>query len=137
MALNCLSNTIRSIAKLTLLLLFIPSFAVLSGCSVAATSSTSSPLQKEQANYATGVVPAEFFGMVVKQPGLQPAVQAGARRLWDSGVSWAALEPAPGSFNWAILDQEVAAAEAAGAEVTLTLGMTPTWASSQPALPSS
>ena len=130
------SNPIQSITKLTLLLLSIPSLAALSGCSVAAGPAGSSPLQKEQTSYATGTVPADFFGMVVKQPGLQPAVHAGARRLWDSGVSWAALEPASGSFSWATLDQEVASAEAAGAEVTLTLGMTPTWASSQPALAS-
>ncbi len=130
------STQIRSITKLTLLLLSIPSLAVLSGCSVAAGPAGSSPLQKEQASYATGTVPAEFFGMVVKQPGLQPAVHTGARRLWDSGVSWAALEPAPGSFDWSTLDQEVASAQTAGAEVTLTLGMTPTWASSQPALAS-
>ena len=136
MALNCQSNTVRSIAKLSLLLLSIPSLAAFSGCSVAAGAGASSPVQKEQASYATGIVPAEFFGMVVKQPGVQPAVRAGARRLWDSGVSWAAVEPAPGSFDWSTLDQEVASAETAGAEVTLTLGMTPTWASSQPALPS-
>ncbi len=136
MALNRRSNTVRSIAKLSLLLLSIPGVAALSGCSVAAGPGVSSPLQKEQASYATGIVPAEFFGMVVKQPGVQPAVRAGARRLWDSGVNWAAVEPAPGSFAWSTLDGEVASAEAVGAEVTLTLGMTPTWASSQPALPS-
>jgi hypothetical protein len=74
--------------------------------------------------------------MVVKSPALQPTVLIGTRRLWDSGVTWAAVEPAPGSFNWSTLDAEVSSAQASGAEVTLTLGMTPAWASSQPALAS-
>ncbi len=107
------------------------------GCSVGATSGAASPLQKEQTAESTGVVPSEFFGMVVKTPGVEPGVAAASRRLWDSGVTWAALEPASGSFVWTTLDAEVAAAAQAGAQVTLTLGMTPAWASSQPGLASS
>ncbi len=119
-----------------LLLLFLILLSLLPlGCSVGVNAGTST-LQKEATAQSTGVVPANFFGMVVRVPGTSPAVQAGARRLWDSGVTWAALEPAPGSFDWSTLDGEVAAARAAGAEVTLTLGMTPTWASSQPSLAS-
>jgi hypothetical protein len=75
--------------------------------------------------------------MVVKNSADQPTVPSGSRRLWDSGVTWAALEPAQGSFVWSTLDAEVAAAQAQGAAITLTLGMTPAWASSQPTLPSS
>ena len=102
------------------------------GCAVSATGPAASNLQKEAAAESTGVLPARFFGLVVKDPSMHAAVASGARRLWDSGVTWAALEPSQGQFNWSTLDAEVAAATGAGAEVTLTLGMTPAWASSQP-----
>ncbi len=108
------------------------------GCSISASGPLASSVQADQAALATGIVPARFFGMVVKNPALQPpTIQVGARRLWDSGVSWAQLEPARGTFVWTTLDAEVAAAEQAGAAITLTLGMTPSWASSNPAATSS
>ncbi len=103
------------------------------GCAVGASSGVPSTQQVNQAATGTGVVAPLFFGMVVRSPALQPTILIGTRRLWDSGVTWAAVEPSPGSFNWSTLDAEVSAAQASGAEVTLTLGMTPAWASSQPA----
>ena len=106
------------------------------GCAVGVSGPMSSSLQKEQAALSTGTIAPSFFGMVVKTPGAQAAVTVGSLRLWDSGVTWASLEPARGSFQWSTLDREVASAEAAGQQITLTLGMTPTWASSQPALSS-
>ncbi|HEY0784726.1 MAG TPA: endo-1,4-beta-xylanase [Acidobacteriaceae bacterium] len=106
------------------------------GCAVSASSSVGSSQQSSQAATSTGMVRPEFFGMVVKSVAHVPSVETGSRRLWDCGVTWAAVEPVQGSFRWATLDAEVAAAQAAGAEVTLTLGMTPTWASSQPTSPS-
>ena len=107
------------------------------GCAVSSSSSPSSAQQNAQAATSTGVVTPQFFGMVVRSSTHQPSVAVGSQRLWDAGVTWAALEPAEGSFAWDTLDAEVSAAQAAGAEVTLTLGMTPTWASSQPGLASS
>jgi hypothetical protein len=74
--------------------------------------------------------------MVVKAPADTPLVAVGSRRLWDAGVTWAALEPRRGSFSWSTLDAAVDAAEQQGEQVVLTLGMTPTWASSEPTLPS-
>ncbi len=106
------------------------------GCAVGVSGAVNSSAAKAQQETSTGVVAPAFFGMVVKSPTVQPAVATGARRLWDSGVTWAALEPAKGQFVWTTLDAEVAAAQQAGAQVTLTLGLTPTWASSQPSLPS-
>ncbi len=103
------------------------------GCAVSATGPAASTAQKEAAAQSTGVLPSRFFGLVVKDPSMQAAVASGARRLWNSGVTWAALEPSQGQFNWSTLDAEVEAAGQSGAEITLTLGMTPTWASSQPA----
>jgi hypothetical protein len=99
------------------------------GCAVSP-SSASSPLQKQQTAASTGILPAQFFGLVVRDPAAQPSVAAGSRRLADSGVSWAAIEPAQGVFVWAMLDQEVAIARQSGVQLMLTLGSTPTWAQS-------
>ncbi len=125
-------NRLGTIATLSLLMLLALVFYFPLGCSVGATGAAASPIAKAQAAESTGVIPPQFFGMVVKNPAGQAAVAVGSRRLWDSGVTWAALEPAQGSFAWQTLDAEVAAADEAGAQVTLTLGMTPTWASSAP-----
>ncbi len=100
------------------------------GC---ATGSGFGNSQAAQAAY-TGTVGQGFFGMVVENPTVQPSVTIGARRLVDPSVSWAALEPARGAFSWSALDAEVAASQ--GQSVTLVLGMTPKWASSNPTLAS-
>ncbi len=128
-------NTARRLARCTsllLLLLLCLVFYFPLGCAVGASSGVTSTAQQNQAGTSTGVIAPQFFGMVVKSDVHQPTVLIGARRLWDSGVTWAALESASGSFNWTALDAEVSSAQAAGIEVTLTLGMTPAWASSQP-----
>ncbi len=124
----------REVSRFCFFLLMLLGFLPM-GCSVAVSGGGNSTVAREQAALATGAVPAQFFGMVVKGPGT-PTVSSGGRRLWDCGVSWAALEPEAGVFQWATLDAEVASAEAAGAEVTLTLGMTPSWASAVPGAPS-
>lgn len=126
------SNFLKTALRIAFICLLAATLYFPLGCAVSATGPVSSSLSKQQAALATKQIPAQFFGLVVKNAATQPAVAAGARRLWDSGVTWAALEPAQGQFNWAVLDAEVSAAEQAGAEVTLTLGMTPTWASSDP-----
>ncbi len=102
------------------------------GCAVGASANLPTTVQANQAATSTYTVAPQYFGMVVKSAAIVPVVQTGSRRLWDSGVTWAALEPAPGVFTWATLDREVQSAQASGAAVTLTLGMTPTWASSAP-----
>lgn len=56
----------------------------------------------------------------------------GSVRLWDTGTTWARLQPEPGHFDWSRLDRLVAGAEARGAEVTLVLGSTPAWAAADP-----
>ena len=113
-------------------MLVAPTLALTLGCGVGATSGSDSALNQQQAEASTGIVGAQFFGMVVKASGAEPLVAVGSRRLWDSGVTWAAIEPNPGNFQWQTLDAEVSAAEQQGQQVVLTLGMTPAWASSQP-----
>ena len=62
-----------------------------------------------------------------------PVARFGTLRLWDSGTTWTALEPLRGVWNFAPLDTWVAAAQANGVpDIILTLGQTPSWASSNP-----
>lgn len=62
-----------------------------------------------------------------------PSFPFGSWRLWDAYVSWAHLEPERGRWNFQRLDRYVELAEAHKIEITLTLGLTPAWASARPA----
>jgi len=59
-------------------------------------------------------------------------ITAGMHRLWDLGVTWKDINPAPGQFTWATLDAEVRQAEESGSVPMLVLGMTPSWAAANP-----
>jgi len=61
-----------------------------------------------------------------------PAIPLGGFRTWDSGVVWASIEPAKGTFNWSWLDIDTTEAQKRGVQILLTLGFTPQWASSDP-----
>jgi hypothetical protein len=56
----------------------------------------------------------------------------GSIRLWDTGVTWQAMQPHEGPIDFTRLDQIVADAWANGTEVTLVTAMTPTWAAAPP-----
>ena len=60
-----------------------------------------------------------------------PPDDFGMLRLWDSGTTWAALEPQRGTWLFGLLDRWVAAARP-GQDIILTLGQSPAWASSDP-----
>jgi hypothetical protein len=82
---------------------------------------------------ATGVtVPRQFFGQHDSRPESWPRVTVGSVRLWDAGVTWRDIERTPGSYDWSRLDTLVRVARAKGAEITLTLGQTPTFRVAQP-----
>lgn len=66
-----------------------------------------------------------FFGLHDTDASSWPALSVGSIRLWDAGVSWRDIETSPGVYDFSRLDAQVARANAAGAEVTLVLGMTP------------
>jgi hypothetical protein len=66
-----------------------------------------------------------FFGLHDTDASTWPALSVGSIRLWDAGVSWRDIETSPGVYDFSRLDAQVARANAAGAEVTLVLGMTP------------
>jgi hypothetical protein len=75
---------------------------------------------------AVGVtVDKRFFGVHDTDAASWPALSVGSIRLWDAGVSWREIETSPGVYDFTRLDAQVARANAAGAEVTLVLGMTP------------
>jgi hypothetical protein len=58
----------------------------------------------------------------------------GSIRLWDSGTTWAQMQPTDAPPDFTRLDQIVAAAWANGTEVTFVAAMTPTWAATPGAL---
>lgn len=61
-----------------------------------------------------------------------PTVEFGYLRLWDARVTWADVEPRKGQFQFSRLDAIVERAARHNVNVILTLGQTPTWASSDP-----
>ncbi|MDO8307087.1 MAG: fibronectin type III domain-containing protein [Actinomycetota bacterium] len=69
------------------------------------------------------------LGMAPEEAGV-PGVPAGYIRLWDMGVAWRDVNPAPGVWVWTVLDQRIAQVEAAGAKVLYVAGLTPEWAAS-------
>lgn len=74
-----------------------------------------------------------FFGQHLEDfsswPGiLTPPWPVKAIRLWDAGVTWCDLNPAPNQYNWAPLDSWLAYAADTGADLVYTFGDTPGWA---------
>ena len=52
-------------------------------------------------------------------------IHEGSVRLWDVGVQWRDIELSPHHYTWTTLDQLVSQAQAAHAEVTMVVAMTP------------
>jgi len=77
-----------------------------------------------------------FFGMsmtgkeVTGEP--WPTLPFSEIRLWDSAVPWSVLNPAPGVYNWALLDDWLEKAKQNDVEVAYCFGRVPGWASSAP-----
>lgn len=53
-------------------------------------------------------------------------------RLWDMKVAWRDVNPAPGVFDWSILDRRITQVESWGGRPLLVLGLTPQWAAADP-----
>jgi GH35 family endo-1,4-beta-xylanase len=68
-----------------------------------------------------------LFGMHDNRLASLSRPMTGSIRLWDMGVTWAEIETSPGSYNFGRLDQIVRAAMARKVEVTLVLGITPSF----------
>ena len=94
-----------------------------------------------QAEELTGVArmqrctpPSANFVSLGAAPEVQGAIPltAGMHRLWDLGVAWKDVNPAPGVFDWTTLDAEITQVEQSGSTPLLVLGMTPSWAAADP-----
>jgi len=77
-----------------------------------------------------------FFGMEAHKASPWPTVPFDEMRLWDSGTTWAELNPSDGVYNWKNLDGWLEQSQTHGIHLLLTLAMTPSWASSNPNDPS-
>jgi len=83
-------------------------------------------------------VPPDFFQMKTHWMRPWPVVPFGGLRLWDTGTTWAILNPSDGVYDWTNLDNWLAAAQDHGGNFSFlyTMAMTPQWASSDPGDPS-
>jgi polysaccharide biosynthesis protein PslG len=93
------------------------------------TSATNRTAQAPTSRY----IDSTFFGQHLENfpswPGiLTPPWPVTAIRLWDAGVTWCDLNPAPNQYNWAPLDSWLAYAANTGADLVYTFGNTPGWA---------
>ena len=59
----------------------------------------------------------------------------GSVRLWDVGVQWRDIELTPHHYTWTTLDQLVSQAQAAHADVTMVVAMTPDFYAADPRQP--
>jgi hypothetical protein len=87
--------------------------------------------------YAQQPVPASFFGMTMTggEAGAEPwpTIPFAGFRLWDSDVSWSVVNPAPGVYDWRLLDIWINRAEQNGnLDIDYCFGRVPAWASSDP-----
>jgi hypothetical protein len=80
-------------------------------------------------------VPRTFFGLHDASQQAYGRVRFGSLRLWDSGVTWRDVETAPGVYDWTRLDSLVSSAQAHRVQVTLVLGMTPSFYADAATLP--
>jgi len=75
------------------------------------------------------VVTGQLFGLhAPPDAGSNPSIPYGYQRLWDSGVSWAELNPARNQFNFEKMSKAITVAQAKNAAVMYVLGKTPAWA---------
>ncbi len=75
-----------------------------------------------------------MYGSINDNAGLQIVADAGARWATTS-LSWAAIEPTPGEYNWSSFDVSVQNAQAAGVELFVLIRENPEWAAPLPGGP--
>jgi len=76
-----------------------------------------------------------LFGVHDRSGVSYAAVHEGSVRLWDVGVRWNQVETAQGVYDWTRLDELVAGAQAAHAQVTMVVAGTPSFYASKPTKP--
>ena len=100
--------------------------------SVTPVASTPPTIPVDRHAHGPTVTSALFGTHVLHSATVWPSVPTTSERIWDDQVTWANIEPQPGVWDFSRLDQQVATARSHGASVIITLGQTPTWASSRP-----
>lgn len=72
------------------------------------------------------------FGLHVPRiaDGVDPDVDYGAIRIWDSGVTWGQVQQAKNKYWWDGLDRAIGNANEQKASILYVLGSTPKWAAS-------
>jgi hypothetical protein len=86
---------------------------------------------KGQAPFTPALSAGPEVGWNAGLEGVRP-LSAQYYRLWDMKVAWRDVNPAPGVFDWSILDQRIAQVEAWGGKPIMVLGLTPQWAAADP-----
>ena len=128
--------TLPSVGSVRLALRLVDSAVCISGAQIDEISpyTVGTPAQTKPVN-------ARFFGTHLNQLGRHmawPIFNPGTIRLWDTGTTWADLQPERGPINWMgpharrleLFVRHVQRHSPAG-DLLLTLGMTPTWAGSR------
>lgn len=91
--------------------------------------------QSVSSSFPEKSVALQFFGLHIEHADSStawPPVPFGSWRLWDTGASWVELEPHEGQWDFRSLDRDVTIAAEHNVSVLLTLGLTPSWASTRP-----
>jgi hypothetical protein len=132
--------SLRQLSLTAALILLLVSFGSTPGCGGGQSSSTNASSGGSGGGGGGGnsaAIGPTFFGMdandglISQQP--WPTVSYGSQRLWDSGVSWAEVNTAPGIYDFTALDKWFTGFQANHIQdVLYTFGHTPQFASSNP-----
>ncbi|CAB4630252.1 unannotated protein [freshwater metagenome] len=122
------------IVKIAALSLGIGSVLTVVPSSAQAADLTPAQIDAGLKKFQTASPRASYFMSMEVAPEVTGAVplKAGMHRLWDMKTAWKDVNPSKGVFDWSVLDMRVAQSEATGARPMLVLGLTPTWAASDP-----
>jgi hypothetical protein len=120
--------------KIAAIVLGIGSIVTFAPTSAQAADLTTAQIDSGLKRFQTTSARASYFMSMEVAPEVTGAVplKAGMHRLWDMKTAWKDVNPARGVFDWSVLDMRVAQSEATGARPLLVLGLTPTWAASDP-----
>jgi hypothetical protein len=98
---------------------------------VAAATSLAQAPRPEAPKFEPNTFSLRFMGMHLLSPARHwPSVPIGGVRT--AGVSWGAIEPESGKYDWSSLDKWVEQAQAHHVDVTYVILNTPQWASTRP-----
>jgi len=132
-----MANISRShtlIVKIAAVVLGVGSIVSFVPTSAQAVDLTQTQIDAGLKRFQTASARASYFMSMEVAPEVTGAVplKAGMHRLWDMKTAWKDVNPSKGVFDWSVLDMRVAQSEATGARPMLVLGLTPTWAASDP-----